>query len=205
MSKTWHYGNLAIHDSAALPPLVAGACLVLNHRERIVLSLLAAGEGREIPETALRQGLGRARTPIKVVISTLRARIAAAGVDIATIERGEDGYFLAPRPVVETDTSFEHKGGCLSFHADTGRLSLNGNEIGLSANGRRLFGLLHSRAPAFVSHAQLLAATHSGADTPKARRALASAIWNLRQKLRRIGAQDAIETCSKLGYRLREI
>jgi DNA-binding winged helix-turn-helix (wHTH) protein len=102
--------------------------------------------------------------------------------------------------------------GCLVYDEDAARLVLvlgeTRQEVHLRPQGHRLVRYMAERnrtaggAPVLCGHDELMHAVW-GDEPMHTRLELARLVWELRRELRRIGAEDLVESERRRGYRLR--
>lgn len=205
------FGALTVFPEARHPRL-GDADLILSPREARVLGALASAEGEWIHEDTLLAALPKgSRTPIKVIISSIRGKIRDLSPDAGTlIERGRGGNYrlsMQPIPLDNAAGALQNGQNVLATHGalfDRKRRRLTGpaGHAVLNPGCSALLVKLLEGAPVFIPAEALLETLESALGRPVGRQTLTSYIWRLRDCGGSVGLGRLVESRSKFGYRV---
>mgnify|MGYP002714183876 CR=1 FL=1 len=196
-------------------PLIDDREIQLNHSESAVLRSLAAGLGDYVSGDALRDAVGSSsKTPLKVIVSTLRRKLRENGADDNLVERGKRGaYRLSAQsieplpkdtepPVPVDPSSLTVKLPSLTIDLEKKRIVSQAGDHALSLSALMVLREIAWAAPRFIDPDDIAAAIEDMTGCRPQRRAITFNVWQIRNAAREIGVHRLLDSHAKNGYRL---
>ena len=196
-------------------PMLDGREIPLNYSEAAVLRTLAESQGDWTPCEALRAAIGTgSKTPLKVIVSTLRRKLRESGVPDRFVERGRKGAYRLfaetitqlppePGPIVPADPEAEQIDlAGLVVDLRESRILSQAGERHLPQSAILVLREIAWAAPRFIDPDEIAAAIEDITGQRPQRRAITFNVWQIRDAARQIGVHRLVDSRAKQGYRL---